>query len=1283
MANNLYTGSDNITKKEQEQSELLLNSAQVAGASAALLGAANYYVNSNEKARAFTANLPGANRYRAKYEEARAHALARGVVPIDLNNIYDNQSFGRSMLSVGSTVEELSPMGVLKTLQLTNFIEPFVAPTAVKASDVFVKGAAVQAYESLYRAQLAKNNRTLDATHLKYGFVLRDGQLFQMNPDGTVNHTDPVVRNARIVTSHVKMGERLSPNRVLQKYANIQGVSLPHNAFTLEQSVVIGDNSKSKFAFDWARAYFRQGMEIGYKTMDNPLGGLEDILKATGVDNMPFAETDMYKAIKGKLNLNLGTNGNYQLSTRESLQIMSKNIAVKSAALYLGYQGINQVLNKVTDEDSIWNDGIVSGMAHLYAGTRINVAEVAADPFQAYKKEQEYAAQGSTSLVTLAGFPIAGATLGASMSYYKRLSDSAKLGVEAATSLSETPSDHGMVDNIFKRMGIKETTPFKSNAIKGALIGALIAAPFLPGALIGESSDELRERYSGKKEVENRANRWWLAGGNRFEGEQIKNYQASFIARTMANSKDEALYDGDMKKKLDYDPLYSPLKYLRNPYKYEEDTQDSRPYPVWGMEVNYGSFLGKLFQATVGEVIKPTILSPQLKDSLAIGGQAINGEEVALGEGETRDAEAVVIDSNSPQGYELATKKGLEQGSNSAPPVAIKNSDGSYSVKTEPRRKDKQLIESGMMLREEDARVDPVTQPLTKAYAALGDFVGLKGFIGNSILDSLGLNLEESQRQLARSGHATSLATLIQEQNLGDIGGIGEFQRRMVPTSASSKQDTINPIRNTVAPSWLPKDESKYYLDFGKGDYWDKVDNAEVRLPGKGYASLHEDVKGLDPENYPLAHRYKILSDVAMGSEEQIALKKQLLAKVNAGEIVGKDKDLFYTTLEQEQNKAKKRKFNEYLTDEQKDNLSTSGKILNKLWEAAAHNAENPLEPLTPFRPGSKFIHARSAIEDYNKTMLQGPDTGIWTSPYEHFVRVAWNRSRDALFPGVQKPIEAVERDNVEEYFDKLEYIKARQSGDTNTILKTTIGRSFAGIQNQVDMNRFKRSLSKDQQLYVDSFAREADPEKRKEILKMLPSDVGMAYMDIWNNTGVAEKAKRSGRNVDEDLREEYKNNTKKIAEVYKVQPATSSPEKRYNTKDPDGDLETRLKAADIEAERYVESRTGIPSKDWLGWDPRLSMQDIKLRTLTVGKADIFRYGFWNTDKERNDRIVALDKEQEITDKYQQIKKKLRDTNEEQEQIKRQMFEKGIVTDKVVLSEASQNDVRVSIKQSE
>ena len=1281
MDNVIYTGSENEQRKDDELAELQAKAAMVVGGSSLGVGIASHFIDKNEQARNILSKLPGANRYSKKYDLARAHAIANGAIPVDLKQIYANQSSQRSALSILSSIEELSPMGVLKTLQLSNLIEPFTKMTANETPDIKITSTSLKANEDFYRSMLKRNGIVLKDSHLENGFLIRKGELFTIDKDGNIINNDPLLRNVKITTSHVKMGERVSPNRVLQKYANIQGSSLGHNGFHLTQTVFIGDNNKARLLRDWTRAYVRQGMEIGFKTMDNPLGGLEDILKATGIENLPFGNTSWYKSLKSRLNVNLGTGGRYDLSTRESIKLMAKNSTVKLGGLYLGYQGLNHILNKTTDENSIWHNGLLAGATHLYAGARVTTAKVLADPFQRYKENQEAAAEGSTSLLTLAGFPIAGATLGASLSYYKRLADTAKDGLEKATARSETEAGHGLADKLFKRMGIKNMAPYKSNALKGALLGGLVALPFLPGALIGESSEELKAKYSGEKQVENRANRWWLMGGNRYEGDHIKNYQSSMVHRLKNNPELHALYKGDMGKKLDDDPLYSPLKYLKNPYRKEMATQDSSPYPVWGMEVTTGSFLGKLFQGTVGEIIKPTRLSPQMKAQMAQGGQAANNEAVQKGVGET-DGDVTVVSTADGAGYKLATKKGLEQSSGKGAPPAIRNPDGSYSVKTTVRPKDQKLIEADMMLRDDDAHVNQVSQPLKKSYSAIGDFVGLKGFIGNTILNSMGINLEESKRQLARSGQGNTLAKLINDQNLGDIGGLGEFQRRIVPTSSSSKQDTVNPLRNKVAPSWLPQDESKYYIDFGKGDYWTKVANAQSRLPGEGYASLNPSLKGVNPENYPLAHKFKILSDVASGSEQQIAMRKQLLAKVTAGEITGEDKELFYKTLEQEQNKAKKKKFNEYLTDDQKKNLSFTGKLLNKLWETAAHHSENPLEPITPFRPASKFIHQRSAIEDYNKTMLQGPDSGIWTSPYSHFVRVAWNRSKDAIMPGVQKPKESIQRDNLEEYFDKLSYLKARRSGNMNEALKTTVGRSHAGIYDRDSMNKFKAGLSKDQQAYVESFAKEADPKKRQEILKMLPKHIGDSYMDIWKTTAVAEKAKASGQNVNEAIKRDHIETTKMYEKQYDIklkgEKRTSNLELEFNKS-----LEKRLKVADIEAEKYVQQRTGVPSKKWIGWDPRLTMDDIKLRTLTVGKADIHRYGFWKPDQERNDRIVALNEDKEIADKYREIKRILRDTNVQKETIRRQMLEKGIVANRIELTPASRNDVRVAVKQSE
>ena len=48
----------------------------------------------------------------------------------------------------------------------------------------------------------------------------------------------------------------------------------------------------------------------------------------------------------------------------------------------------------------------------------------------------------------------------------------------------------------------------------GAVLATIPILPFLPGALIGESSEELRAEYSGDKDVEIRSTRFWGSGGN-------------------------------------------------------------------------------------------------------------------------------------------------------------------------------------------------------------------------------------------------------------------------------------------------------------------------------------------------------------------------------------------------------------------------------------------------------------------------------------------------------------------------------------------------------------------------------------------------------------------------------------------------------------------------------------------------------------------------------------------------------------------------------------------------
>ena len=93
--------------------------------------------------------------------------------------------------------------------------------------------------------------------------------------------------------------------------------------------------------------------------------------------------------------------------------------------------------------------------------------------------------------------------------------------------------------------------------------------------------------------------------------------------------------------------------------------------------------------------------------------------------------------------------------------------------------------------------------------------------------------------------------------------GYTEPFRRFVQNETFSPQ--ANEIPNTAA-SWLPGDD--YYTNFHEGDPFIKVPEGYARLPGAGYESLHPELQGVNPEDYPDIHKMAILADVAPYSRE-------------------------------------------------------------------------------------------------------------------------------------------------------------------------------------------------------------------------------------------------------------------------------------------------------------------------------------------------------------------------------------------------------------------------------
>lgn len=1417
-------------KERQAQIEAWLT---IAGLGGGAYGTA-ILVNKNPELAEFIAKLPGANRYSIKHEIAVDNSIAFGGKPTNLKGLYADQSLGRSLLSIAASIEELSPFGVLKTLQFTNILEP-LTNVSREAKDVHISGSTIRSsldyYDRLINTMSGKEKSLLESD-TKRGFLLRNNQLFRYLEDGTIDEADPVLKHVRMVTTHTKMGEEISPNRLLNKFANLLGTNLGYDSYSREGTALIAGKSWKDLAMRWANAGFMHSMEIGYKTLDNPLQGVEELFKATGIPNIGkngslvggIFDSNWYQSLKKKANIQLGTGGVYNTTTTDAMTRLGKNLVGKSLAAYVGYQAVNQVLDMVTPDSSAWNDGIISGLTANYANVRVGLAKVLADPFQRYKEAQENVADGSTSLITLAGFPIAGATAGASLAWYKRMKDSAFEGIEAATLDSDIKvHKYGFAQGIAEKLKLGETNLSKSWGFRGAVIGAAISLPFLPGALIGESSEDLKASYSGERKEAYRASTGWLAGSEDIKGGHIKAFVPSRVARILSDAEDEVRYNGDNKLKRQLDPIYSPFSYLKNPYAFEEMHQDDMPYPVWGMNVDYGSFLGKIYQGTVGEFIKPTIINPQfLEDSRLIRTNAIENYR-----------QQAQLDVNRNEQQSASQTYHASKLSLAANWLGITGKSGEYPIMSFAKPNERQMIDSGMMLAEESPSSDPHTLAAAQTYNALTDFTGLKGFTTSLIVNKMGYDPTDVRRQLARSGDAVSLADDFKDANVGDalgcftpemrvltsegykeiqhikigdmvltkdnsykpvwnifpkyiedvilnikvsgikniirvtknhiipayVNGIlveinaedlkqndiliipdgynnyiyseieyiygsiydgfvfdlgvedihyytvenvlvhnsGEFLRRIIPMGAGSNPDDVNPMLNNSA-NWLPSDPSKYYNDFSRGNAFNSVELGEHRLPGRGLEVYKPELKGMDPNDYPLIYQYQVLSDVAMNSPEHLSLKTYLLNADKEGKLSDTERDMFYESLTEEQAKKQRKQFSEYKSAEQFSKFSLGGKVLNTIWETAAHNAESPLEALTPFRPGAKFIHKRSAIEDYEMTMLNGPDTGIWTNPYSHFIRPAINRTAGIL-PGTQKPEHAEERDNVEEYFDKLEYLKARRNGRTNDVLRTVHGATAAGILDVNDFNKFSAGLSDNQRDYLQSFSKTTDSSDRRKILEMLPTDVAAGYQRIWNNLEVAEKAKKSGKDIDEAVKDAYiKSNMKELlssritgsndsaqldAAVMESKKQKAMSGQNFSRRDEllAKTRELKLREADKEAEAYVAARTGVPGEDWIGWDPRLKLDEVKLRTLQIGKADTYDYGFWDSDLKRNARIIALDDEDEVTRSYEDIKRTMRSDLLRKKDIERTMFNNGIFARRVILSDANTNNTDIRLQE--
>lgn len=128
-----------------------------------------------------------------------------------------------------------------------------------------------------------------------------------------------------------------------------------------------------------------------------------------------------------------------------------------------------------------------------------------------------------------------------------------------------------------------------------------------------ESYEELKEEYdSGYTAV--RKGRWWALGNTPIQGGRIMYYQPHWYRRAHADIMHTDVMYGSGYEHYSRTPFptlvnpLAPLKYLSEPYHYEEKHYYDRPYPVTGglSDLEDIPIIGSALNATVGRIIKPT-----------------------------------------------------------------------------------------------------------------------------------------------------------------------------------------------------------------------------------------------------------------------------------------------------------------------------------------------------------------------------------------------------------------------------------------------------------------------------------------------------------------------------------------------------------------------------------------------------------------------------------------------------------------------------------------------------
>lgn len=680
----------------------------------------------------------------------------------------------------------------------------------------------------------------------------------------------------------------------------------------------------------------------------------------------------------------------------------------------------------------------------------------------------------------------------------------------------------------------------RSGALVGVAMG--LALSMLTFGDPTQSQEELHKIYTGEQDVPVRRGRWWMFGKTGFFGGKAMYYRPHWypLMRSRYQYKGQ-LFDSEAEElstRSPLAPILSPIlgQGLWDPYRWEKKHYKDRPYPMTGELFEPTTPFGWLGNLTIGNIIKPQRL---MHVSELGGGQ------------DTHEPRSHIYGASGRLGY--AQRDRLN------------------------------------MFPSEDP--SSLGWQMGMAAYTMTEQMGIRGFAGQTAYDKLTGRSEFLPKGpvMQTASRAYGFERDYWDRNIGDPFGTTEFFRRILPHRRRDI-DEFNPIRNEM-PGWLPG--SDYYIDFRSGDPYTKVEMGEARLPGAGYESLHRLHSGV-PGTYDAVDRFMILADIAPHSKEYYHYK--YLAEA----MTRKEPDWAERVNRKEMQRQKMQEEYEFLDLNPPEDAGPVAKIASSFYRRTIA-AIGPgglggfVDPFLgpamggfplPFveSPISKWFPYRTATQTYKDFRLHGSDFASWADPYGGYIRPYLNKIAGTMNPGFV-PKEETERREMEEYFDRLSYLKYKGlekkairlgEGRLSGSFMRLAGKTMTGVDPYGETSDVMSAIPKRERAFFKAFTEETGFMERAEIPSLVSKQMAKIYSAQW---GMRDSGNRGRAMTSDEILQENK---------------------------------------------AFFSNHYMPSKNWEGWNPDVDIKDVQLKTVRNEGMDIHKFDLWESQERSMSRAGSI-----------------------------------------------------------